>query len=222
MPTTNRNATAGYFTDRPSAETAVRELQQRGYAEDEINTAHYASPAAGQYLDDPSSHANPGTLVTVGGERHADALPLLENAGAQTGGEVSTTLADEGYQRIKLHAEELSARKQTVQAGEVTLRKDVISETKSIDVPVTHEEVVIERHAVSGQTAAGATFQDETISVPVTAEQVSVSKDTFVTGEVSIGKREVTETEHLSGTVRHEELRVEKTGEVGVTDGAKR
>ncbi len=222
MSNTNRSATAGYFTDRPSAETAIRELQQRGYTEDEIDTAHYASPAAGQYLDDPSSHANPGTLVTVGGERHADALSLLENAGAHTGGAVNTTLADEGYQRIKLYAEELSARKQNVQAGEVTLRKEVISETKSIDVPVTREEVVIERHAVGNRPAVGATFQDETISVPVMEEQVSVSKDAVVTGEVSVGKRQVTETQHLSDTVRHEELRVEKTGAVNVENDAPR
>lgn len=221
MSNTNRTATAGYFTDRPGAETAVRNLQGQGYAEDEIDTAHYASPAPGQYLEDASNHSNAGTLVTVGGERHADALPLLESAGAQTGGEINTTLANEGAQRIRLYAEQLSARKQSVQAGEVTLRKEVISEQKSIDVPVTHEEVVIERHAVSGRAATGADFKEETISVPVMDEQVTVSKTAVVTGEVSIGKRQVTETAHLSDTVRHEELRVDKAGDVKVVGDAK-
>lgn len=221
--TNNRNATAGYFTDRPSAESAVRDLQQRGYAEDEIDTAHYSSPAAGAYIDDPSGYDNVGTLVTVGGDRHMDALPMLETAGAQTDGEVNTTLADEGYQRIKLYAEKLTARKQNVQAGEVSLRKEVITETQSIDVPVTHEEVVIERRAVSGQTAAtDADFKEETIRVPVMEEQVSLSKEAVVSGEVSIGKRQVTETQHLSDTVRREELRVDKSGDVDVENDAKR
>ena len=158
--------------------------------------------------------------MTVGGERHAEALPLLERAGAQTGGEVNTLLADEGFQRIRLYAEQLSARKQTVQAGEVTLRKEVITEEKSLDVPVTHEEVVIERHAVN-RVATDADFRDETISVPLMAEQVTVNKTAVITGEVSIGKRQVTETEHLSDTVRHEELRVEKAGDVEIEGDAK-
>ncbi len=221
MSTNNRAATAGYFNDRAGAETAVRDLQGRGYGEDEIDVARYARPAAGQYLQDPSGHPDAGTLVTVGGERHADALTVLEGAGAQTGGEINTALADEGYQRIRLYAEQLSARKQTVRAGEVTLRKEVITEQKSIDVPVTHEEVVIERHAVN-RPATDADFQEETIRVPVMEEQVTTQKTAVVTGEVSIGKRQVTETEHLTGEVRHEELVVDKTGDVAVEGDTRR
>lgn len=125
----------------------------------------------------------------------------------------------EDRQRLLLHEERLSATKQSVQAGEVTLHKDVITETKSIDVPVTREEVVIERHAVApGTVDAGAAFQDETIRVPVTEERVSVGKTTVVTGEVGIGKRAVTETQHVTDTVRHEEAVVENADNVDVLD----
>ena len=103
-------------------------------------------------------------------------------------------------QNLKLYAEQLSARKQSVQTGEVTLRKDVITETKSIDVPVTHDEVFIERHAVN-RPATEADFRDETIRVPVMEERVTVEKTAVVTGEVSIGKRQVQETQHVSDTV---------------------
>lgn len=121
--------------------------------------------------------------------------------------------------RVRLHAEQLRANKQSVQAGEVTIRKDVVSETKSIDVPVTHEEVVIERHAVNQPATAGeADFRDQTISVPVSAEQVTVNKTAVVTEEINVGKRQVQETQHVTDTVRHEEARLENPQNVEVRD----
>ncbi len=120
-------------------------------------------------------------------------------------------------QNLKLYAEQLSARKQSVQAGEVTLGKRVITEEKSIDVPVTHEEVVIERHAVN-RAATNADFRDETISVPLMAEQVTVEKTAHVVGEVSIGKRQVVETERVTDTVRREEATLDNADGVDVVD----
>lgn len=121
--------------------------------------------------------------------------------------------------RVRLYAEQLSARKTQVQAGEVTIRKDVVTETKSIDVPVTHEEVIIERHAVNQPATAGeADFRDQTISVPVSAEQVTVNKTAVVTEEINVGKRAVTETQRVSDTVRHEEARLENPQNVEVLD----
>ena len=37
-------------------------------------------------------------------------------------------------------------------------------------------------------------------------------KDTVVKEEVSVSKRKVQDTEHVSGQVRHEELKIEKEG----------
>ena len=73
-----------------------------------------------------------------------------------------------------------------------------------------HEELVIERHPVSGAAAGGTIGADETISVPLSREEVKGTKQTFATEEVEIGKRVVGETEHISETVRHEELVVDK------------
>jgi uncharacterized protein (TIGR02271 family) len=121
---------------------------------------------------------------------------------------------------LQLREEELQASKQSVQAGEVTLRKDVITENRSIDVPVTHEELVVERRPVTNaQAVAGDLNSDsEVIRVPLTEEQVTLQKNTVVTGEVSVAKREVTETEHLSGTVRREEARIDATDGAVVVD----
>jgi uncharacterized protein (TIGR02271 family) len=141
---------------------------------------------------------------------------------AQTSVQASAdTVQDEFYQprSLKLHAERLTANKESVQAGEVTLHKDVVTEQKTIDVPVTHEEVVIERHPVTdGQVDATPIGEGETIRIPVSEEQVNVTKQTVETGEVAIGKRTLQDTQHVSETVKREEARVERDGEITVQD----
>ena len=121
--------------------------------------------------------------------------------------------AEEG-RSVQLREEELQARKETVQTGEVGLRKEVVSEQKTIDVPVTREEVTIERKPGDRRPDDRPVGEGETLRVPVREERVEVEKTPVVTEEVSIGKRPVTETERVSGTVRKEEARVEEEGEV--------
>jgi hypothetical protein len=50
----------------------------------------------------------------------------------------------------------------------------------------------------------------------VREEQVQVDKKAVVYEEVGIGKREVQDTQHVSGTVRREEARIEREGDVNV------
>jgi uncharacterized protein (TIGR02271 family) len=130
----------------------------------------------------------------------------------------------EGRDRVQLREEELRANKQTVEAGEVTVRKDVVTEQKTVTVPVTREEVVVERHPVNRQPADSADFGKgrEEVRVPVREEQVTVEKQPVVTEELTVSKRPVTETEHVSDTVRKEVARTEETGDVNVRDDEKR
>ncbi|HVF11236.1 MAG TPA: YsnF/AvaK domain-containing protein [Abditibacteriaceae bacterium] len=116
---------------------------------------------------------------------------------------------------LRLHEEQLTAHKQPVQAGEVALRKEVITENKTIEVPVTREEVVVERRPVTGGPVSTSVIgEGEEIRVPVMEEQVTVDKTAVVKEEVSIGKRQVQETQQVTDTVRHEEARVEQEGNV--------
>ena len=129
----------------------------------------------------------------------------------------ATTAPDR--ESVRLREERLQADKQTVQSGEVRLRKDVVEEEKRIDVPVTHEEVVIDRRSLSEPRVSDTPIgQDETIRVPVSSEQVNVSKTAVETGEVSIGKRAVTENQRVTDTVKREEAHLERDGDVTVND----
>jgi len=124
---------------------------------------------------------------------------------------------DDDDRSMQLKEERLRPEKENVKAGEVALRKEVVTEQKSMDVPVTHEEVVVERRPVEGRRpATGDIREGETIRVPVHEEQVRLEKQAVVTEEVSLGKRPVTETEHVTGTVRREEARVTREGDVDV------
>jgi uncharacterized protein (TIGR02271 family) len=119
---------------------------------------------------------------------------------------------------LQLREEELRARKTTVETGRVKLGKDVVEEQRTLDVPVTREEVTIERHPVERRPSDRPidTTESETIRVPVREEQVEVEKTPVVYEEVGVGKRVTQETRQLSDTVRREELRTDKEGEVEI------
>jgi len=190
------------------------------------------------------------TIVTVHAESRADEATTIlrrcgatdmHSAGSATGGTRTSTATatattgtahaatarhGEGTQKIQVVEEELHASKRPVEAGEVRVRKEVHTEQKTIEVPVRKEEVVIERHAVSGREgiAAGDIRPGEEIRVPVMEEQVTVEKTPVVKEEVTVGKRVVEETERVAGQVRKEEVRVEREGDVDVhsRDSSKR
>jgi uncharacterized protein (TIGR02271 family) len=122
-----------------------------------------------------------------------------------------------GEQTVRLHEEQLHAHTQPVAAGEVRVRKEVITEHKAIEVPVEREEIVIERHApTTGHATSDAIRAGEEIRIPVMEEKVVVEKQAVVKEEVTIGKRTVQDTERVAGTVRKEELRVERQGDVDI------
>ncbi|MDU0894144.1 MAG: YsnF/AvaK domain-containing protein [Anaerococcus sp.] len=122
--------------------------------------------------------------------------------------------------KIKLHEERLRVNKEKVQTGEIGLKKDVVTETQEIDVPVEKERVTVERHAVEGDAVDGYNF-DETadeIRIPIHEEKVSVDKEAYVTEEVDVNTETVTENQKVSDTVRKEKLDVVESGDVKEVD----
>jgi uncharacterized protein (TIGR02271 family) len=131
----------------------------------------------------------------------------MSSAGADTAGQ----------QRMQLRQEELRAEKRQVEAGQVVLGKDVVEERRSMDVPVTREEVTIERQPVERRPSDRPIDEtSRTIEVPVREEHVEVEKQPVVYEEVGVGKRAVTETQSVSDTVRREEARLTREGDVSV------
>jgi uncharacterized protein (TIGR02271 family) len=120
---------------------------------------------------------------------------------------------------IQLREEELHAHTQFVETGEVRVRKEVVTEFRTIEVPVRREEVVIERHAPTGEPDSTPDLgPDEVIRIPVRVEQIIVEKRPVVKEEVTVGKRIVRDLEQVGGEVRKEEVRVERDGAVDIHD----
>jgi len=122
-----------------------------------------------------------------------------------------------GERSVQLREEELRAEKRPVETGQVTLGREVVEEQRQMEVPVTREEVTIERHPVE-RHPSDKPIEDtgRTIEVPVREERVEVEKRPVVYEEVGVGKREVTESQPVSATVRREEARIEREGDVDV------
>lgn len=162
-----------------------------------------------------------GVLLTVeAGTRTAEAEAILEQNGAdigQTSGTWSydetqdTTSARTEPQRIQLYGEVLRVHRDRIQRGEARLRKETVTENQKVDVPVTREELVVEKVPVSGEKAApGARIgEDSEVRVPLSEERVSVEKEPVVREEVRVGKKGVTNVESRDEKLRREELRVE-------------
>jgi uncharacterized protein (TIGR02271 family) len=228
---TDRETVVGLFQTRAEADRAVQSLIDAGYSDSEIDVTPYGGIDAEEGIDTSNSYYSPsatythasgdvrGYLVTVYGSRAADARRILENGGADLQSDYLGELGQQGAQRLLLREEQLRANKQRVEAGEVTLHKDVVTETKTLEVPVTREEVYIERHAVNPNTPTSGpiTAQTEDIVVPVMEERVTVEKTPVVTEEITVGKRQVQETQVVSDTVRREEARIDNTGTARVT-----
>ncbi|MDY3559752.1 YsnF/AvaK domain-containing protein [Gemmata sp. JC673] len=121
---------------------------------------------------------------------------------------------------IQLREEQLRAEKDTIETGQVKVRKEVHTEQKQITVPVEREEVVVERRPASGR-ATSAEMEAEEIRIPVKEERVRVTTEPVVTEEVTIGKRKVRENKTVRGTVRKEEAVVESEGDATVRQTVK-
>lgn len=121
---------------------------------------------------------------------------------------------------IELREEELDVDTRKVQTGEVRIGKRIVEETETVDVPVTHEEVTIERRPVTDRRAVDGDIDlnmtEEEIVIPVTEEQVQIDKHAEVVEEVDVRKEQFTDTKRVTETVRREELDVDSTGNVHV------
>jgi uncharacterized protein (TIGR02271 family) len=112
--------------------------------------------------------------------------------------------------RIPLIEERLNVSKNT-STSEATITKEPVTETKTVEVPVTHEELTVERRSPSesSKTTTERPVQSKTdTKVQLNKEDVQVTKDAYVKEEVVVKKKPVTETKTVSDTVTSEKVDV--------------
>ncbi len=115
-----------------------------------------------------------------------------------------------GDLNIPVVEEELDVVKRDREAGSVRIHKDVVTEEKTMTVPVTRERVTVERVPASGEArAADASIGSEDITVPVREEEVEVRKRPVVREEVRVRKERTEEPRMIAETLRKERVDVE-------------
>ncbi len=102
--------------------------------------------------------------------------------------------------------------KDRVNTGQARLRKYVVHDTETVEVPVEREEVTIERTPVDADDAAarvGAELGEDEASVTLHEERVNVTKEARPVEKVRLQKDTVRDTERVTEDVAKERIEAE-------------
>jgi uncharacterized protein (TIGR02271 family) len=109
---------------------------------------------------------------------------------------------------MTLSEERLNVGTRREEVGRARLRKYVVTENVTQTVPVTREEVRIEREPITdaniGNALDGPAISEEEHEVTLHAERAVVEKEAVPVERVRIDKQTVTDQENVSDTVRKE------------------
>jgi uncharacterized protein (TIGR02271 family) len=126
------------------------------------------------------------------------------------GNDASGTNTDSAMTRSE---EQLHVGTETREAGRARLRKYVVTENVTTTVPVSREEVRLEREPITdanrGDALAGADLTSEEHDVVLNEERVVVDKETVPVERVRVGKDTVTDEQQVDEQVRKEQIELD-------------
>ncbi len=206
----------GVLDDEDAAGQAMSSLREAGFGDLEVlkgGEAEIAAEVRGRDFGEEQARAfaraaaaGKVLLAVSTSEDKADrALELLRRkpAPAPAG----------GGEAVQVVEEELEVGKREVATGGVRVTSSVSEVPVEETVTLREEKVEAERKNVDRKLSpqeADAAFRDKTLEMTETAEQVEVSKQARVVGEVSLGKQVSEREETVRDTVRRTEVEVEK------------
>ena len=110
--------------------------------------------------------------------------------------------------------EKLRAGTERVETGRARLRKYVVKETEQVRVPVSREEVRVEREPITDANREAATrgpaIREDEHEVTLRAERPVVQTEAVPVERVRLDKETVTDTETVAGEVRKERIEVDE------------
>jgi uncharacterized protein (TIGR02271 family) len=146
-----------------------------------------------------------GSGTTTGGTAGADLDD--RNRHGTRGHDTSGPTTDDA---MTLSEERLNVGTERVEAGRARLRKYVVTENVTETVPVSREEVRIEREPITdaniGSAMDGPAISEEEHEVTLTAERPVVEKEAVPVERVRLDTETVTGHEQVSDTVRKEQV----------------
>jgi uncharacterized protein (TIGR02271 family) len=150
--------------------------------------------------------------VDNGRNRDADRDGVYDDVQGRTvGHDTSGPTTDQAMTRSE---ERLKVGSETREVGRARLRKHVVSENQQVTVPVSREEVTLEREPITesnrGQAYDGPAISEEEHEVTLHAERPVVETEAVAVERVRLGKETVTEQETVGGQVRKEEIELDE------------
>jgi uncharacterized protein (TIGR02271 family) len=132
------------------------------------------------------------------------------NAHGTVGHDTSGPTTDNAMTRSE---EQLHVGTERVEAGRARLRKYVVSENVTQTVPVSHEEIRVEREPITdanvGNALDGPAISEEEHEVVLHAERPVVAKEAVPVERVRLDTQTVTEQETVNETVRKEQIELD-------------
>ena len=150
-----------------------------------------------------------GTAAADRGVTDRDVADRDRDAVAQDRRDVAATAGDEAS--VVRHEERLNVGTQEREAGHARLRKYVVTDHETVDVPVEREEVTVERTPINDTNARvdNGTIGEEEVDVTLHEERPVVQKEAVAVEEVGLNKQTVQETQRVEADVRKEQVDVE-------------
>jgi len=145
-----------------------------------------------------------------GNDHRADYSETNSQAGTAVGGDKSGQRTDNAMTRSE---EQLRVGTKSEETGRVRLRKYVVTENVTTTVPVSREEVRLEREPITEANADAATsgpeLSEEEHEVVLHSERPVVDKEAVPVERVRLDTETVTEQETVSADVRKEQIDVD-------------
>jgi uncharacterized protein (TIGR02271 family) len=153
----------------------------------------------------------PDGAAGAAGRPDRDGDAVYDDAeGRAVGHDTSGPTTDSAMTRSE---EQLRVGTQKVEAGRARLRKYVVTEDVTETVPVSREEVRVEREPITeanrGQALDGPAISEEEHEVVLTEERPVVQKEAVPVERVRLDKETVSEQQTVSDEVRKEQVEVE-------------
>ncbi len=178
--------------------------------EDELYR-YYGVSGGGQ--DSGSDHRDTTvtTGTTGGGEgKHSGRDEVRDEVTDTEGHDTSGPNTDDAMTRSE---EQLKVGTRREETGRARLRKYVVTEQQSVTVPVSREEVRVQREPITdanrGAAESGADITEEEHEITLHAERPVVNKETVAVERVKVGTETVRDEETVTGEVRKEQIELD-------------
>ncbi len=162
----------------------------------------------------PAATVGAGAPVTAGmsGRQDADGNGVFDDVERRAvGHDTSGPTTDEAMTRTE---ERLRVGAERREAGRARLRKRIVTETQTRTVPVSHEEVRVEREPLTDANAAqaydGPALSEEEHEVVLTEQRPVVDKETVPVERVRLDTATVTEQATVTEEVRKENIELDQ------------